>query len=533
MPLTVDSLAALARRGVLGALLGMTLATIAFPAAHGQAAPAVVKTLPTGEARAERAFEAARKQGPLALHAFLKAMPKGSDLHVHLSGAVYAETFLKDAAEDGLCVDPKALSFAKPVQGECGEGKVSAKTVASNQHLYDQLIDVFSMRTFVPVTGENGHDHFFDSFGRFSGTNKAHTGEWIDEVTARAAAQNEQYMELMVTPDFSHTAALAKQVGYNPDLAQMRKALIDAGLKDDVAVATQEIKEAQELRCKLEHCGTPEATPAAKVEVKFLYQVLRAFPKAQVFAQTLLGFEVASANKDFVGLNYVQPEDNYVAMSDYREHMRMIEYLHSVYPEVKISLHAGELAPGLVPPDGLTFHIREAVEKGYASRIGHGVDVMYEDRPYELLKELAEKHVMVEINLTSNDGILGIKGPDHPLPLYRKYHVPVALSTDDEGVSRIDLTHEYVRAALEYNLNYSDLKQMVRTGLEHNFLPGKSLWRVPDDFRTPQSECGQQTLGAEKPATACQRFLDANEKARQQWELEKRFREFEASSFPM
>jgi adenosine deaminase len=83
------------------------------------------------------------------------------------------------------------------------------------------------------------------------------------------------------------------------------------------------------------------------------------------------------------------------------------------------------------------------------------------------------------------------------LPLYRKFHVPVALSTDDEGVSRIDLTHEYVRAVMEYNLGYSDLKQMVRTGLEHDFLPGRSLWRSPDDFRTPQPECAQQPLGVE------------------------------------
>jgi adenosine deaminase len=151
--------------------------------------------------------------------------------------------------------------------------------------------------------------------------------------------------------------------------------------------------------------------------------------------------------------------------------MRMVHALHQLYPKVHITLHAGELAPGMVPPDGVRFHIRAAVEEADAERIGHGVDVMYEDRPYELLKEMAAKHVMVEINLTSNDVILNIKGADHPLPLYRLYHVPVALSTDDEGVSRINLTHEYVRAAMTYPLSYSDLKQMVRTGIEYSFLP--------------------------------------------------------------
>jgi adenosine deaminase len=135
---------------------------------------------------------------------------------------------------------------------------------------------------------------------------------------------------------------------------------------------------------------------------------------------------------------------------------------------------------------------------------------------------------MVEINLTSNEGILGIKGEDHPLPYYRKAHVPVALSTDDEGVSRIDLTHEYVRAALEFNLTYADLKQMARTGMEHNFLPGKSLWAEEDKFTTPAQPCRSQQLGSDKPASACKAFLEANEKAAAQWEQERRFRAFEA-----
>ena len=129
-------------------------------------------------------------------------------------------------------------------------------------------------------------------------------------------------------------------------------------------------------------------------------------------------------------------------MADYAEHMRMVGFLRELYPEVHVSLHAGELAPGLVPPEGLCCHIRLAVEQARADRIGHGADVMYEDRPYDLLKHMADKGVLVEINLTSNQIILGIEGKTHPFATYRKFGVPVALSTDDEGVSRIDLTHE-------------------------------------------------------------------------------------------
>ncbi len=218
-------------------------------------------------------------------------------------------------------------------------------------------------------------------------------------------------------------------------------------------------------------------------------------------------------------------------MTDYRLHMQMLDALHGFYPKVHISLHAGELAPGLVPWDGLKFHIRAAVEQGHAERIGHGVDVMYEERPYDLLREMAARHVMVEINLTSNDVILGVKGRDHPLPFYLRYGVPVALSTDDEGVSRIDLTTEYVRAADTYKLGYRELKQMVRTGLEHSFLPGSGLWQQTgktEAYEHPVAACRSQ-LGRPKAIGDCATFLQANEKAREEWELESRFHVFEAS----
>ena len=103
------------------------------------------------------------------------------------------------------------------------------------------------------------------------------------------------------------------------------------------------------------------------------------------------------------------------------------------------------------------------------------------------------------------------------------------LSTDDEGVSRIDITHEYVRAALEYHLSYADLKKLARTGMEHSFLPGESLWAQPDEFTIPAGACKSESAGSEKPGAACRKLLDASEKAAAQWELERRFREFETN----
>jgi adenosine deaminase len=503
-----------------------------------------------GEQRAVRAFDAARadKANALALEALLARMPKGGDLHMHLSGAVYAETFLKEAAADNLCVNPKALSLVKNAGPACPEGDVPAASVLQNQKLYDALVDAFSMRSFVPSAGVSGHDQFFATFDRFGALDKSHAGEWLDEVATRAAAQNEQYLEVMQTPSFFELAPLWNSLGWpatpadaridpegdttgtsRAELDALRTTLLAGGLRDEVALDTKEFDEALASRARIEHCGKPDAAPACSVKIRFLYQVLRAFPPQQVFAQTLLAFEVASADANVVGLNFVQPEDARLSMSEYNRQMHMLDYLHSVYPQVHISLHAGELAPGLVPPDGLKFHIREAVELGHAERIGHGVDVMQETNPRGLLREMADRHVMVEINLTSNDAILGVVPPHHPLPEYRAAHVPVALSTDDEGVSRIDLTHEYVRAAMEYGLGYLDLKAMARTSMEHSFLPGESLWAKPDDFSRMKAACAGQALGSASPTATCAALLNSSERAAEQWELERRFAAFEAS----
>src|SRR5467141_5165163 len=516
--------------GVLVLLLLFT-----SPALTQTKAPHSSAVATSSEQRTELGLQAAR-QNPLQLRHFLLGMPKGADLHNHLSGAVYAESWIRAAAEDHLCVDIAKLAFAKPQsdsgsggeQPVCGGGKVPAANAYKDQRLFDALVDAFSMRGFLPSPGVTGHDHFFDTFSKFGGTDHRHAGEWIDEVATRAAAQNVQYLELMHTPDFSHAAAISKEIGWRDDFGTLRDALLARGLRDDVTLAKTSMDQAEALRMKREHCGQADAAAACKVEVRYLCQVLRGYAKEQVFAQTLMCFETASADLRFVGINLVMPEDGYTAMNDYALHMRMVAFFRGLYPKIHVSLHAGEIAPGFVPYEGLCCHIRLAVEEAHAERIGHGVDIMYENSPHPLMKEMAANHVMVEISLTSNDVILGVSGKDHPFPLYRVFGVPVALSSDDEGVSRIDLTHEYVRAVQSYDLHYADLKQMVRTSLEHSFLRGASLWSAPDDFNHVVSVCLEDPLGAEKFSSGCADFLKSSEKASQQWELERRFRAFEA-----
>jgi adenosine deaminase len=504
---------------VVGSLIGASAAA-AEPAQEMQAA-------------AERTVQELERvrDNPLALRDFLKRMPKGADLHNHMHSAVYAETFIGEAVEDGLCVDPAKNAFDQPhqVTGDaphCEPGKVPAATAYKDLRLYNGLIDAFSMRGFVPSEGETGHDHFFGAFKKFGGIDPSHTGAWLNEVVTRAAGQNEQYLELMIAPTWHRLDTITDGMTWSEDFAAMREQLLAKGLAEDIPAARAFFDEAEAEHKKRSKCGEADEAQACKVETRYIYEVFRSTPKPLLFAQALFGFELASADPRVVAINLVGEEDEHTSMTDYADHMRIVGYLRTLYPKVRVSLHAGELAPGLVPPEGLCCHIRLAVEEAKADRIGHGVDVMYEDRPYDLMKDMASKRVMVEINLTSNDVILGVEGKHHPFSLYRKFGVPVALATDDEGISRIDLTHEYVRAVETYGLSYADLKHMVRNSLEYSFLPGASLW-TSSDYARLASAC-ESDASAEKPSATCDAFLKGSEKAAQQWELEKRFRVFEA-----
>jgi adenosine deaminase len=484
----------------------------------------------TAEQKTAIYLDSIRKEPPLLL-AFLYDMPKGGDLHNHLSGAIYAEDLLDWAASDNFCVDRTTSRLLGAPCDSCEKytAKPSVRCAYDDHILYNQIIDAWSMRNW-RAGDESGHDHFFATFDKFGLTAHNHVAESIATVINRAAREHVQYIEFMHTADGGAAPGLGMKLGWDPDFSKMREELLASGLKE-IAVATSKTLGEDDTRSRTElHCGTPGAEAGCNVTVRYIYQVLRGLPHEAVFAQILLGFELASTDPRFVGLNLVMPEDWYVPIHDFNEHMAMLDYLHGVYPKVHIDLHAGELAIGLVKPEDLSFHIRASVERGHAERIGHGVDVMNEKDAVGLLKEMAARNVLVEINLTSNDEILGVSGDDHPLPIYMKYGVPVAISTDDEGVARSDMTHEYLRAVEGYRLPYLDLKRMTRQSLEHSFLPGESLWRDAKKKFRAVAACAGEAAGTKKPSEACAKFLAANERAGEQWRLETGFANFEAAT---
>lgn len=472
-----------------------------------------------GEEAAARYMNGIR-ENPLLLRAFLKDMPKGGDLHNHLSGAIYAESYIHWAIEAGLCVTPGTFALTG-----CGGDAIPIATTVTDPVLNRQIIDAWSMRNW-ERSGQSGHDHFFDTFGKFGMATWGRTGEMLAEVVRRGAENGIGYYELMLTPDGGAVSQIASRVTWHDNYTAMRDTMLALGLRDSIRIGIAMLDSAESRMRALLGCGASGETGACSTVVRYLYQVGRGARTPSVFAQILAGFEMAEMDGRVVGFNLVQPEDYPLPMMQFDAQMDMIDALRPLYPKARISLHAGEFAYGMIPPDSLCCHIRSSIERGHAERIGHGVDVIHERKPFDLLQMMAERNVLVEICLTSNDVILGVKGAEHPFSIYRDHGVPMTLCTDDEGVSRIDITHEYVKAVMEQGADYLLLKRMARNSLEYAFVSGKSLWRDGESF-TMANECGASAPGG-VVSPACQRYLEENEKARLQWRLEEQFRAFES-----
>jgi len=476
--------------------------------------------------RTSHHFEAIRSSPPQLL-AFLLQMPKGGDLHSHLSGAIYAESYIQWAADAGDCINTTTMAASLP---PCTGGQAPAANALTNSVLYRQIIDAWSMRNW-KFSGQSGRDHFFDTFGKFGVATFNRNGEMLAEVVARAARGHVLYLELMLTADVTATGVMSTQigdkVGWDGNAQSTFDKLKSNGIDAAVPLAIKNLRDGEAEKDRILKCGTPQADAGCTVVVRYIAQVSRGAALGPVFAQMVTGFALANApNSKVVALNLVQPEDGLSSMQNFSLQMRMLQFLRPMYPQAHLSLHAGELAAGMVPPEGLGFHIRDSVLTAQANRIGHGVDIMHENDAIGLLTEMVRRNVMVEICLSSNDTILGISGAAHPLATYLKYGVPVALATDDEGVSRSEISREYLRAAEDQGLNYQQLKTMARYSLEYAFISGTSLWTDAKQF-APVAQCATDLGSMKLSSAACRQFLDTSEKAKLQWRLEEQFREFE------
>ncbi|MBB3223665.1 adenosine deaminase family protein [Pseudoduganella umbonata] len=409
---------------------------------------------------------------------FMTMMPKGGDLHHHYSGAIYAEQYLEWVDRQGYCVSKtnfRITSDKAAIEAERAKPNglrtcVSGADLVADNDTYRKLLQKWSTLDFHNHSADQAppDQTFFDTFGYFGPVASTNTNEGLRTLKTRAIAENLSYIETIfelapMTPDAAFDQLVASP-SFQPAQLDAALAKFTAQLEANPAFA----------RGIADYVANVEKSAAGIDDERFTmrYQpyVLRFLSPSAVYSQMLASFKLAQANPLIVGVNIVGQESLHVSMRDYSLHMQMFRFLKVKYPEVKTALHAGELRLGIVPPEGLTFHIAEAVNVAGANRIGHGLDIAHEQDALAVMKTMRERRVPVEVNLTSNEFILGVKHGEHPVELYRRYGVPFVLSTDDAGVTRHSLSNEYVLFATRYETDYAEVKKLSYDSIRYAFL---------------------------------------------------------------
>lgn len=441
---------------------------------------------------------------------FFTQMPKGGDLHHHYSGSVYAETYVNFLDKQGYCVDKRsyrietrkevvAAERAKPAeQRNC----LSSAEVFADDYTYRELLQRWSNKDFSNHGAiQPPPDRlFFQTFGFFGPVSNANFREGLQELKQRAILENVGYIETMfkMSPFVVNKDFDAQAWKYaNDDKA------LDAQFAAWLAVLEQDAgfrKQTEDFVSKIHEAS--EGIDDERFTMRYQTYVLRLLNPSQVFSSMVSGFKAAAMSDKIVGVNIVGQESTMVSMRDYSLHMKMFRFLKSRYPDVKIAMHAGELALGDVPPEGLKFHIDEALVLAGADRIGHGLDLAHETNAAEILARMRKKDIPVEINLTSNAFISGVQDANHPITLYRKYGVPYVISTDDAGVTRHTLTNEYVLFASRYKPDYAEMKRTSYNSIRYAFLPVAEKQRLTRQLDQRYADFEARIAALEKLKTA-------------------------------
>ncbi len=451
----------------------------------------------------EKYFNAIKKEGDNAkLTLFMSMMPKGGDLHHHYSGSLYAETYLDWAKSKNFHIDARTFKLC---QADTIKSHITIDSLMENTILYRAVLEQWSDEDF----SNNFHiedppdQHFFNTFSFFGYISKALYRAGLAEIKLEAEKQNIQYVETMLSiPDV-----------YIDFRERLEDSLLYYQTKKDTAhlyqlfdLLVNSIKSSSGYDKSIAnyidsvhayHAGIDDSG----FTMRYQAYAVRVVAPAKVFSMLYSCFDAVNRDKSslLVGVNIVAPENNYISMRDYWLHMQMFKYLKNKFPSVKTAMHAGELSLGMVKPEDLAYHIHDAVYIAKANRIGHGVDIPYETNSLELLKKMKTDSIAVEINLSSNEFILGIKGKNHPVNLYYDAGVPVVICTDDAGVSRSSLTHEYVLLASRYKFSYKQIKRIVFNSIQYSFLsePEKQgeVRKLKERFESFEAEITAQGKG--------------------------------------
>jgi adenosine deaminase len=394
---------------------------------------------------------------------FFKKMPKGADIHHHALGALRPSDILKKAVELGLWIDTSnGWLYTEEQASSVPIAEFQLRENAENFCLEKWTILGFDRN-------DNTATYFFEVFFKIWAVFNGHEIFWLKKILDEAASESILYIETLIEcPSISEKIY---QIAENFEVEMDENATEEDFNKFFSYLSENGLEELKNETINL--CDSwIESVSDHQTLLRFqLYTVRNLSPKS-VLAQLILSFSAAANSENIVGVNLVAPEYDELSLKYYSLHMRFCRWLSTIFPNVNLALHAGELTDKLVESEHLKFHIFEAISVAGAKRIGHGVDLMTESNRNYIFDMMAEKPVPIEILPESNDFILAVSGEEHPFESYHRSKVPIVVASDDPGVLNSNLSAQYKMLAIDFPyLSYNDFKEFAFNSIRYSFSP--------------------------------------------------------------
>lgn len=415
-------------------------------------------------ARADWFEEFKQSASDQALYQFLYQMPKGGDLHLHMSGSGFSETWYElalAAKKEGY------VYYTKVKLNNCREFGGQAFKVTP-YHLMFQTIVAAKWQAlpdceqdeYLPLAAldETQKAAWMDSIRldkSYEGRDEFFETHWqrLGDLTANPYLRGELIL------DTFRSFAQEGLIYAEPQVTTMGYEHADGSPIDPYEVA-------QIFR---ERLAQPDFAETG-ITYRFQLAILRFLPGAE--DRLRYAYQFVADNEPYVAVNMVGREDN-----DKGYPLRFLPALREMRKTVhgvKLSIHAGEV-------DEPNYHVRDTLLLG-ADRIGHGLNLITDPETMRLMRH---GPYLVEINLVSN---LLLEYYDdyqqHPFPEYLRTGIPVALSTDDRGMWDSIMTDEFFVAVREFNLSWDEIRQLGENSLTYSFAPEAVKKSMLETYRT-------------------------------------------------
>jgi len=430
-----------------------------------------------------------------ALFDFFSMMPKGGDLHHHYSGSIYTESYIDYVFQKDFFINEVTLELSKDISSLPAEIQKEWKKISqiiNKEKLKLSLLRAWSVKDFVKGS-HSGDEHFFATFTQFSLPSKEDYINGLNELKRRALNQKISYLETIFITLSTKDIQLPNEAELDKQFLEIQKTKDTDALNVELEKVFNEYLQpvttaANEHTKKVEKLHADSQVETDGFVLRFQNYVARYKQPVDVFIELFSCFHSSDNSTLISGVNIVAAENGETSMRDYWLHTMFFKFLEGKYPRVRYAVHAGELVGGMVQPENLGTHIRQTLVLNNLTRIGHAVDIIYDNDFINTIRKLQAKKTVIEINLSSNEFILGVANDLHPVEIYYRNRIPIVICTDDEGVLRTSITEQYVLLAHRYKLSYDEIKEVVTnsinySNLEDGKIKNQLLAKLETDFK--------------------------------------------------